>query len=94
LKNDLINWVLTLKSNGKFDTQWKPLTAVGLDRNIGLTVWVYSETSNHPGHGGPMSLVIARARLEILESGYEYLGMLFHVSVLYSYIGIGRNELF
>ena len=71
LINDLINWVLTFKSNGKFDTQWKPLTAVGLDRNIGLIVWVYSETFNH---GGPMSLVIARARLEILESGYEYLG--------------------
>tara|TARA_B110000090_G_scaffold94197_1_gene106290 strand:- start:173 stop:355 length:183 start_codon:yes stop_codon:yes gene_type:complete len=31
LINDLINWVLTLKTNGKSDTQWKPLTAVGLD---------------------------------------------------------------
>jgi hypothetical protein len=40
LKNDLINWVLTLKSNGKFDTQWKPLTAVGLDRNIDLLTCV------------------------------------------------------
>ena len=45
--------------------------------------------------GGPMSLVLGEgSRLEILESGYEYLGVLFHVSVLYSYIGIGRNELF
>jgi hypothetical protein len=38
-----------------------------------------------------MSLVIARTDTWNL---YEYLGMLFHVSVLYSYIGIGRNELF
>ena len=67
------------------------LTAVGLDRNIGLIVWVYSETFNH---GGPMSLVIARARLEILESGYEYLDSTYLFCTRYSYIGIGRNELF
>lgn len=62
-------------------------------RNIDLTcVAVYSKLLIV---GGPMSLILGEgSRLEILESGYEYLGMLFHVSVLYSYIGIGRNELF
>ena len=30
--------------------------------------------------GGPMSLILGEgSRLEILESGYEYLGVLFHV---------------
>ena len=47
-------------------------------RNIDLTcVAVYSKLLIV---GGPMSLILGEgSRLEILESGYEYLGVLFHV---------------